>query len=132
MADFLVQFGASLAAVAALVVLAHFLGFSRGGRITSADEARAMLRLAPGGFEALELELDQDGQGAIARDCRGRIALLLPHGGHFVARILPPDSHRTVSGGVLVLARGAALPRAIALRLGKSAADWASETESVS
>ncbi len=121
----MVQFAASLGAVAMLVLLAHFLGFSRGARIESEAEARDLLRLAPGGFEPTGLVLDAQGRGAIAHDGDGRIALLLPHGGQFVARILPPDCHCTRNAGVLAIESTSIGPCAIALQPGETARQWA-------
>lgn len=132
MTGLVAQFASSFGAVAALVALAHLLGFSAGARLTSEEEARELLRLAPGGFEPLALSLERDGRGAIARDSTGRIALLLPHGGQFVARVLVPAPWLKACGDALAIECAALGPRAITLLLGESAADWASRSRDAS
>lgn len=119
------QFAASLGAVSAIVLLTHWLGFSTGARLGSEEEARELLRLAPGGFEPAALALDRGGRGAIARDSTGRIALLLPHGGHFVARVLPPAARLTADGDRLAIECAAPGPRRTSLLLGETASIWA-------
>ncbi|QZH76350.1 MAG: hypothetical protein JY451_07395 [Erythrobacter sp.] len=126
------QFTASLGAVVALVLLVHFLGFSKGGLLGSEAEAREMLRLAPGGFEPIALALDSEGSGAIARDRDGRIALLAPHGGQFVARVLLPSARLSASDGRLTIVCKNIGLSAFTLRLGDSAGDWAAQHEDAS
>ena len=82
------QFLLSLLAVTALVLLAHWLGYSRTAMLESEAESRDILRHLPGGFEAADIALDEDGAGAIARDGQGRLAVVYPHGGQFVARLV--------------------------------------------
>ena len=81
------QFVLSLAAVTVLVLLAHRLGYSRTARLQDEAEARDILRHLPGGFETVDIALDEEGAGAIARDRQGRLAVVYPHGGQFVARL---------------------------------------------
>jgi len=121
----LLQFGGSLVAISALVVLAHFLGFSRTARLEDPAEARALFRLAPGGFEPVEIALDIDGHGAIARDGAGRLAVLIPHGQQFVARTLGPAARLRRDGETLLVEDAALGTRVFALQLGEAAHIWA-------
>ena len=82
------QFVLSLAAVTVLVLLAHWLGYSRTARLDDEAEARDILRHLPGGFEAADIALDEEGAGAIARDRQGRLGVVHAHGGQFVARLV--------------------------------------------
>ncbi len=122
----LLQFLGSLAAVAAVVVLTHFLGFTRGGNISDEAEARTLFQLAPGGFEPVEVALDADRRGAIARDEAGRIAVLMPHGGQFIARALGGDMRCCVEGERLAIEDSALGQKSVALNLGDAAQHWAS------
>ena len=115
------QFAGSLAAVAMLVALTYFLGFRRGGQLESLEEARHLFRLASGGFEPVEIALDGEGRGAIARDSEGRLALLAAHGSQFVVRPIPPDAMIVARDGCLEI-EGMGSD---ALLLGESARDWA-------
>ena len=117
----LLQFLGSLAAITALVALTYLLGFRSPARLESAEEARELLRLAPGGFEPVELALDAGGAAAIARDVDGRLAVLVPHGNQFVARYLDSAASIEAGGGQLVIAE---LPGET-IALGDRAEDWA-------
>ena len=119
------QFAGSLAAIAAVILLAHFLGFTRGGRIGDEDEARELFQLASGGFDPVEIALDADGRGAIARDGDGRVAVLVPHGGHFVARTLGPDAVLRVERGKLMIENALLGSQPIALQLNDGTESWA-------
>ena len=81
----LLRFLGSLAAVAALVGIAHLLGFSRKGRLADEEEVREQLRLAPGGFEPAQVLLDESGEAVLAIDVEGRAMALVPHGQRHVA-----------------------------------------------
>ena len=85
MAPELVRFAASLAAVLALVGLAHLLGFSTARRLESEADAREQFRLAPGGFEPRDIVLDKDGGTALASDGNRALMILVPHGRRHVA-----------------------------------------------
>ncbi|WP_340588561.1 hypothetical protein [Erythrobacter alti] len=124
----LLQFFGSLAAITALVVAAHYLGFSKGGRLESEAEARSLFQLMPGGFEADEIALDAKGCGAIARDREHRLAVLVPHGKQFIARPLGPDAKSSVDGGTLKIDDPILGAKPIALRLGEAAANWANSS----
>ncbi|KLI65255.1 hypothetical protein AAV99_04870 [Aurantiacibacter marinus] len=123
----MLQFAGSLAAIAAVIALAHFLGFSRGGRVATETEARALFALAPGGFETVELCLDEEGRGAIARDSAGRLAVLLPHGGQFVARVLEPGARLTADGDRLSIEGSASGRKPVTLHLGNAAQGWTNQ-----
>jgi len=117
----LIQFVGSLIAVSALVALTYLLGFRSSARLESEDEARELLRLAPGGFEPVEIALDANGAAAIARDVLGGLAVLVPHGNQFVVRHLDPQAHIEAREGRLVIT---GLPSA-KIVLGDRARDWA-------
>lgn len=125
MTQAIIQFAASFAAIAAVVALAHALGFTRTGRLDSDADAMAQFRLAPGGFEPVELALDARGRGAIARDADGRIAVLAPHGVLFVVHVLPADARLIANGGELAVAHADIGSRALSLHLGQAASGWA-------
>lgn len=128
----LAQFAASLGAVAALVVMVHLLGFSSGATLGSEAEARDLFRLAPGGFEPVVVALDREGRGAIGRDRQGRIAVLVPHGRQFVARVLLPTARLGASNDALTIECTSIARQAITLRLGDSAGVWAGDAVSAS
>ncbi|MGB3165673.1 MAG: hypothetical protein WBA68_02740 [Alteraurantiacibacter sp.] len=119
------QFLLSLLAVAALVLFAHWLGFSRSGRIADEDEARDLFALAVGGFDACDVAIGAEGRGAIALDNAGRLAVLFPHGREFVARVLGPEARLSAEGGTLHVMQPD-LPRGtLELALGEPAQVWA-------
>jgi hypothetical protein len=116
----LVQFAASLAAVTLLVAVVHLAGFSRPARLADEQEARELARLAPGGFVAQRIALDQNGHGAIIADAAGRLLLLRAHGGQFV----PESVERadiSAEGGKLLIRHGGQIT---SLCLGVEAARW--------
>ncbi|RPF71278.1 hypothetical protein [Aurantiacibacter spongiae] len=118
------QFAASLLAVGSLVLIAHRLGFSVGAKLESEGEALDVLSDL-GGFRPLHLTLDQDGRGAIARDAGGKVAVLVPHGGRFVARLVPAGGTLRAEDGVLRIAMHEQGARPLTLTLGDEAAYWA-------
>jgi len=122
------QFAGSLAAIAAVIALTHFLGFSRAGRIADEAEARALFALAPGGFEPVALRLDEERRGAIARDDAGRHAVLVQHGGQFIAKVLEPGAQLTAMDGRLIIRARESDAKQITLRLGETAKNWAAST----
>lgn len=117
----LALFLGSLAAILALVALTYLLGFDGTARLHSEQEARALLQLAPGGFEPSEIGLDADGASAIARDRQGRLAVLVPHGNRFVVRLLAPQTKVAAHDGKLIID---GLPK-VKIALGDCAKDWA-------
>lgn len=121
MSGVVVQFLGSLAAIVAIVLVAWLLGFKQAARLTSEAEARELFRLAPGGFEPVAIDLDVKGRAAIARDQTGRIAVLAPHGNHFVFRLLAAESSIMARGDSLTIE---CLPE-LRLSLGDSAGVWA-------
>jgi len=98
-------------AVVALVALSVWLGF-RGQPVLAGEyEARAFGRSIPGGFEVLKVLVAQDGRHALLVERTGRIAVIVPHGAHFIARLV--DGPMTVrrNGGALEFAIGRAISR---------------------
>lgn len=90
--DQILQIGMSILAVAAIVVFAHWLGFSRRAQLESEGEAMEILQLAPGGFEPEKVALSADKSAAIAIDSHGRIAIVRSHGSSFIAYALRPSA----------------------------------------
>lgn len=121
MSDQLLQFIGSLAAVTALVVATWLLGFRQSATLSSADEARDLFRLAPGGFEPFRIGLDVQGRAAIAADSAGRKAVLVPHGNQFVFRPVTPESPVDAGDGRITIP---GLPN-VRLELGEDAGSWA-------
>ena len=117
----MLRFAGSLLAVALIVTLTYFFGFRQSRPLMTESEARALLQLAPGGFEPVALAMDTDGKAAIARDALGQVAVLVPHGTHFVVRLLGPGTAIASEDGRL---RIAGLP-SLQLHLGESTRDWA-------
>ena len=112
--------GAGLA-VLALVALTWLLRFRQPPQLGSTDEARAQMRLAPGGFEPVAIALAPQGHGAIGRDAAGRLLALVPHGSRFVARLVRPGWRPVQEDGLLFLELE---DRRFAIDLGAAAADW--------
>ncbi len=115
------QFVGSLAAVVAIVTVAWLLGSRKSANLSDEEEARELFRLAPGGFEPVEIALDTEGAAAIARDADGRLAMLVPHGNQFVFRLVPPDTPIRVEGDSVTPGNRPFLR----ITIGESARDWA-------
>lgn len=124
MASQLLIFAGSLVAILALVALAHFLGFSSGGKLVSEEEAADFLRLAAGGFEPREVVLDKDGRGALAIDRQGNCAVLKAHGNHFVARVLTANARFDVENECISIADTPLGRAPVVLRFDNSVAGW--------
>ena len=123
----LVKFGASLLAIAALVVLAHYLGFTRAGRLESEEEAAELLGLAAGGFDPDRVLVDRNGLVAFGEGSDGRLAVLKPHGGQFVARILSAQTRLEIDDEALRIEDPALGPTALVLRFDHRPEDWVAE-----
>lgn len=117
----LFQFAGSLAAVVALVALAWVMGFRQSGNLASEAEARDLFRLAPGGFEPVEIGLDDKGSAAIARDAEGRLAVLVAHGNQFVVRPVEPGQLHSGENGIVRVTVARTL---VSIELGEAAACW--------
>ena len=128
MASELLQLAGSLLAVLLLVGLTWLLGFRQLARLESPAEAGELIRLAPGGFEPVEVALDAEGRAAIARDRHGRLLVLAPHGNCFVARPLPDDYRPTDKDGKLHVSCDG---RSVTLELGAAAGDWTTADSAV-
>ncbi|MCL6249821.1 hypothetical protein M3P36_01995 [Altererythrobacter sp. KTW20L] len=114
-------FGAGVA-VLALIGLSAWLGFGGRQSLEGPDEALALageLR----GFTPNRLVLDRDGGAALVGDTLGRIALVAPHGAHFIAREIGPEARLDRTDGELSIAIGA---MRVILALGDEAASWES------
>ncbi|MDE1468582.1 hypothetical protein [Aurantiacibacter sp. D1-12] len=126
MDDLVLKFGGSLIAISALVVFAHFLGFTRHGKLSSKGEAAHCLRLAAGGFEPVHVFLDREGEAALAQDASGRGAVLAPHGNQFVARILSAGAKLSLEKDRLQISDQSIGLRPIVLRFDNMPPDWVS------
>jgi hypothetical protein len=78
--------GAGLA-VLLLVLLAYRIGFRGTPQLEGKAEALALAQTLPGGFSADTILLTTDRRHALLADGAGRIALVSPHGAHFIARL---------------------------------------------
>lgn len=125
-------FAASLVAVAALVALAHRLGFSGTRSLADEDEAREALALVPGGFALESLVLDAEGRGALARDGAGRMAVVIPHGGRLVARLLGSQARLTRDGDTLVVTAPELGARDLRVSPRDGLPDWACSSRAAS
>ncbi len=124
----LLLLGGSLVAVLLLVGMTWLLGFRQQARLDSPAEAAELVRLAPGGFEPVEVAMDLEGKAAIARDRDGRLLVLVPHGNRFVARPLPADCSPAYKDGKLqVSCEG----HPVTLDLGAAAGDWTAADSAV-
>ena len=117
------QFAGSLAAVSLMIVLAWRLGFSGLPEIADEAEAVAVADGLHGGFRAVETLLDHGRHAALLRDASGRIAIVYPHGAHFVARLLDSSARAHREGETLIVT---AAGRTTKLELDAAkATDWA-------
>ena len=115
------QFAGSVAAIAALVLLASRLGFAGRPELLDEGEARSLAAEIPGGFDAVAVGLDRARNAALLRDDGGRVVLVTPVGAHFVARLLGPEVALSREGHRLVLRDGR---RTATLDLGSDADAW--------
>ncbi|WP_271078936.1 hypothetical protein [Aurantiacibacter sp. MUD61] len=120
----IIKIGASLLAILALVALVHFLGFSRGGLLQTEGDAEEFFRLAAGGFVPVDIAICDERTGALARDADGRLAVLLAHGGTFIARVLGDEASIGREGERLSITAQSIGPRPLVLRFDNSAPDW--------
>lgn len=112
--------GAGLA-VLALVALSAWLGFRGQPRLGGSDEAVALAAELSRGFAASRLALDRDGAAALVEDAQGRIALVAPHGAHFIAREIGPATRLVRDDDALSISIGSLQARLV---LGEEARDW--------
>ena len=97
----------SIAGVAALVALNHWLGLSEPARLRDIDEAVERLDADAVGFAAGEAVLAEDGSAALIESADGSsIGLLAARGDQFVIRYLKPglvQAARIGEGGRLTI-----------------------------
>lgn len=77
-----------LGGIALILALVWLTGGRRSLRIASYSDAAAALSAPEIDFELREIALSKDGQTALARDSRGRIAVVFVSGMHLSARRL--------------------------------------------
>ena len=106
MPDSLVQFAGSLAAILALFVLAKHLKLGPEARLATRKDAIAAARQAVDGFDPVEIALDDEGRGALARDGLGAVMLIRPHGALFACRILTARATAREDNGALLIDTG--------------------------
>lgn len=124
MATDLLKFGGSLVAIVALVIIAWRMRLGGTARLADEAEARELADNAICGFEAVELGLDAEGQGALLADADGRILLLAPHGVHFAARLIEPGSRIERNGARLAITTSDRTFPPADLDLGDAARAW--------
>ncbi|MFC3098260.1 hypothetical protein [Alteraurantiacibacter palmitatis] len=74
-------------AVGGLIALAWAAGFRGDAQLSDEAEALELAASLPGGFAGRDVRLSADRRHALITDAQGRIALILPHGAHFTARL---------------------------------------------
>jgi len=99
----LLQFIGSLLAIGILTMIAHLLKLGPAPKLVSEQDARRAADQVHGGFRAVDISIDQAGNGAILRSADGQIMLLRPHRSHFAGRILPRDARLNVSEDTLII-----------------------------
>jgi hypothetical protein len=77
-----------------------------GPQLTGTDEAVALAQSLPGGFAAERVLLAADRHQALLVDGHGRLALVSPHGAHFIAHLFEGPVSRGQQDGVLQLGKG--------------------------
>lgn len=104
-----------------LIALAALYGHGGTAVLENEEEARAVADTLPGGFDAATCVLDANSEGALLRDEAGRIALVAPHGAHFVPHLFNTGDRARLIGERLEVTIGS---RRYALRLGAVAEEW--------
>lgn len=117
----LLTLAAVLAMVAALVLMSARLGFSAHSRPPDAAEVQSLLDSLSGGFDAEEIAVCASSGGAIAQDGDARIAFVIPHGAHYVARLATAEARAGLDDDLLIIHDG---PSALQLDLGPQSAGW--------
>lgn len=112
--------GASVAVIA-LVALSAWLGFRGQPQLQGADEAALLAGDLPGGFIPGAVTLDRNRAAALVSDGRNRIALIAPHGAHFIAREVGRLDRVERAGDRLTITSGRS---AVELILGAEAERW--------
>ena len=121
----LLQFGGSLIAILALAWIAHRLGLGGDTRIRDEAHLRELAEEALCGFEPVDIAIDREGMGALARDAQGRVMLLRRHGAHFASRLLDDHFRVRLDRNLLSVSTGEKRFGAITLDLGDKAPAWA-------
>jgi hypothetical protein len=86
-----------------LVLLSLRLGFSGVPRLESNAEAAAIASGLPGGFDVKRCIMGGDRHCALLFDEEGRRAIILPHGAHFIARLLGNGARLSHNGHMLIV-----------------------------
>ena len=111
------------AAIAALVLLARWMGFNAQPRLTSAAQAGTIARDALTGFHADTVALAADARAALVAGRDGRVALVRPHGDCWIVRIANGAGVARV-GDTLTVAIDEPMFAPVRLQLA-DAGDWA-------
>ncbi|MGB3847489.1 hypothetical protein EAO27_16270 [Sphingopyxis sp. YF1] len=123
---FLVQTGASLAAVLVVVWLVKAMGLGTDPRIADADHAIRLAEEAEAGFGGVDVARDRAGFAAIVRNREGRMMLVRAHGNHFAARPVDASVIGRLDKDFLTLETPERTFGTVTLQLGKEAGMWAS------
>ena len=113
--------GAILLAVACLVALSARWGFRGKGELPDDNELAALLDGLPGGFVARERLVSTDGTSVLAADGQGRLAIVIPHGAHYLARLANGRLFAEESGTSLTIRDGSL---ALRFEAGDGAPGW--------
>ncbi len=87
--------------VCLLIILALRYGFTGVPRLEGNAEAVAIANGLAGGFDVQSCIMDRNGHCALLIDTQGRRAVVMPHGAHFVARLLGNEALVTRQGKTL-------------------------------
>ena len=121
----------SLAAVALIVAAVQWSWRDQPPAPLSEADARAVAGHALGGFARAETAIDQAARVAILLGAGGRIAIVCPHGAHFLAHALAAGSTAQVDGTAIALTLGGS-GRTFRIELGDAAPDWAARINALS
>lgn len=123
--NFLVQLGASIAAILFLAWLALRLKLGGDVRIRDEDHARDLADQFVFGFEPVEIAVDKAGMGALLKDAEDRHLIIRRHGAMFAGRLLDGHSETRLDRNFLTVGTGERMFGTITLDLGDDAQVWA-------
>jgi hypothetical protein len=91
------------AGVTLLLLLSFRYGFADVPRLEGDAEAAAIASGLNGGFEVKCCIMDRDRHGALLFDGAGKGVVIMPHGAHFIARLLSDEAHLSREGHWLTI-----------------------------
>ncbi len=91
------------AGISLLLLLSFRYGFAGVPRLESDAEAAAIADGLNGGFDVHSCIMARDWHSALVFDDAGRRAVIMPHGAHFIARLLSDEAHLYREGNWLTV-----------------------------